>query len=754
MRIDKIVNEAPQRVAIIFGRFNPPHYGHKAAWETASKFDQWFVGTNKSTIGEKDPLPYEVKIEAMKAVWPEVADHIMTEQSWFTMASKVYEQFGPVVLIVVTDETDKDWIMPVMVKNNGTEGPHGYYNFPKIVWQKAARISSATDLRGAVAKGDKAAFEKAAGVSADTPVAGSTFYEVVSKYLMPYLHAKAEKERIKAEREAAKAAKTKKESVTEVAPPGMEKWIKDRKPEFKKRYGDRWQEVLYATAWKQKKNESVEENAEQKFAVTYDIYGSNKEKPLYTKTRTVRAKSEQEAIEILRKLVGGTNYRVEKQGVAEGSDGAVSFREMIDVVDQHYPKYYAELSGSDISDKQFERAIVNAYKEIIKKQSVAEGKDNLESLRAKAKQISDKIDSIVQSGGRVGLDDPLSRQLKAIRNKIKQAKQGVAEGWKEKVGAAALAGAVATGASANTPKVPVDKAIQQATAVYNINKAVKKQKEKSKEETPKKTDKEVKEQGVAEEKTRLDPKCWDGYKKQGTKMKGGVRVNNCVKESFTPMQIALMEGGHSLYEDASTLNIGDPVIITGKGIEFEGTTGEIVEFGQDKKFVIVNLYNHGKHSFHSSDVSYNDYADSDEEEARMYDRGEFRDDFEESADKVAGRHDPEEFDDLVKRVGQRAKQGPMKTVWDPVKRVYKNVPVKQDTEEVDEASLATMRKYFAGDTDAKDQTKLAQMRDFFNKHRDDFSDGIQRKEFNSMASYQQWLERQGMKKISKDKPKG
>lgn len=29
---------------------------------------------------------------------------------------------------------------------------------------------------------------------------------------------------------------------------------------------------------------------------------------------------------------------------------------------------------------------------------------------------------------------------------------------------------------------------------------------------------------------RLDDKCWDGYKKQGTKMKGGKRVNNCVKK--------------------------------------------------------------------------------------------------------------------------------------------------------------------------------------------------------------------------------
>jgi hypothetical protein len=40
-----------------------------------------------------------------------------------------------------------------------------------------------------------------------------------------------------------------------------------------------------------------------------------------------------------------------------------------------------------------------------------------------------------------------------------------------------------------------------------------------------------KEAGVDEEKQRLDPSCWKGYKKQGTKMKGGTRVNNCVPVS-------------------------------------------------------------------------------------------------------------------------------------------------------------------------------------------------------------------------------
>ena len=35
-----------------------------------------------------------------------------------------------------------------------------------------------------------------------------------------------------------------------------------------------------------------------------------------------------------------------------------------------------------------------------------------------------------------------------------------------------------------------------------------------------------------EAKQQLDPKCWTGYRKDGTKMKGGKRVNNCVKENF------------------------------------------------------------------------------------------------------------------------------------------------------------------------------------------------------------------------------
>jgi hypothetical protein len=51
---------------------------------------------------------------------------------------------------------------------------------------------------------------------------------------------------------------------------------------------------------------------------------------------------------------------------------------------------------------------------------------------------------------------------------------------------------------------------------------------------------------VDEAKQRLDPSCWKGYKKSGTKMKGGTRVNNCVPVSEDAEQ--LMAGFIKLLE--------------------------------------------------------------------------------------------------------------------------------------------------------------------------------------------------------------
>jgi len=175
--------EATETVGIIFGRFNPPHQGHKAAWEEAAKNTHWYVGTNKSTIGPKDPLPFDIKIQAMETIWPEIKGHIIPEQTWWSLAAAVYKKHGEINLKIITDETDAKVFVPGLQKSNGVESKHGYFKFKSIEWQQAPRVSSATELRAAVANDDPKKFAKAAGVPADTKVAGEPFFDLVKYYL-------------------------------------------------------------------------------------------------------------------------------------------------------------------------------------------------------------------------------------------------------------------------------------------------------------------------------------------------------------------------------------------------------------------------------------------------------------------------------------------------------------------------------------------------------------------------------------------
>jgi nicotinamide mononucleotide adenylyltransferase len=185
MRLRELFEAVDNDVAIIFGRFNPPHKGHKAAWELMRKdSSNWFVGTNASTQGPKDPLPYDVKIEAMKAVDPTVEGHLMSSQSWLTMISELYEKFPKAKLIVYTDE---EWVVKTINQYNGVEGKaHGFYDYASIEHRPTPRVSSATELRAAVQAGDRESFTRAAGIDADTEVAGKPYFDLVAEYLLPY----------------------------------------------------------------------------------------------------------------------------------------------------------------------------------------------------------------------------------------------------------------------------------------------------------------------------------------------------------------------------------------------------------------------------------------------------------------------------------------------------------------------------------------------------------------------------------------
>lgn len=176
-------------IGVCFGRFNPPHRGHREVWKAASTNPIWYVGTNQDTAGPKDPLPYDIKLQCMAAVWPKVAGHVVPEQSLLTLASSVYGKYGENVHLKVY--TDEEWLYKTLMQYNGvSDKPHGTYKFAQIDWIKTERLASATNLRAAVRSDDRHAFYKDAGIkpSATVDVNGEQWpvFDVVAHYLNKY----------------------------------------------------------------------------------------------------------------------------------------------------------------------------------------------------------------------------------------------------------------------------------------------------------------------------------------------------------------------------------------------------------------------------------------------------------------------------------------------------------------------------------------------------------------------------------------
>jgi len=113
-------------------------------------------------------------------------------------------------------------------------------------------------------------------------------------------------------------------------------------------------------------------------------------------------------------------------------------------------------------------------------------------------------------------ENPGSKLKTAVTTKPSKLKKGSKSAKRRKSFCARMSGMKKAHASAKTkrnPDSPINKALRRwnCESIEDMRNLI-----------------ENAERMIAEEKKRLDPKCWDGYKKQGTKMKGGVRVNNCV----------------------------------------------------------------------------------------------------------------------------------------------------------------------------------------------------------------------------------
>ena len=247
MRLRELFEAPQKRTAVVaFGRMNPPTIGHQKLVEALKSHNgDHYVFLSQSQKPKTDPLPFTDKLRYAKFFFPEITighPDVRTPMDMMVML----QNLGYTDIIYVAGSDRVEGFKKLFNDYNGKPDKSGKigYTFDSIEVVSAgerdpdadgAEGMSASKMRQAAADNDLESFTN--GVP--RPEVAEEMFAAVRQGM---------------------GIKDKEEVVAEDAPPGMEKWIKDRKEEFKKRYGADWEEVLYATAWKQHNNKTNESN--------------------------------------------------------------------------------------------------------------------------------------------------------------------------------------------------------------------------------------------------------------------------------------------------------------------------------------------------------------------------------------------------------------------------------------------------------------------------------------------------------------
>ena len=243
-------------VVFSFGRFNPPTVGHeKLIKKVESVAEQnkadFYIYPSWSQSPDKDPLPHEVKFKYMKKAFPKYAKNIISNKKCKTaihVLTKLYDAGYDKVMMVVGSDRISEFDR-LLNKYNGKKAVHGFYEFSDGVEIVSAgerdpdaqgvEGMSASKMRKAAVDGDLDSFKS--GVPNMSGSDKENLYNDVRKWM-----------NVKEEVQERKLTSDEKNK--------LEKYIlklKKKSAEFKKNYGDKWKEVMYAVATKLAKGESM-----------------------------------------------------------------------------------------------------------------------------------------------------------------------------------------------------------------------------------------------------------------------------------------------------------------------------------------------------------------------------------------------------------------------------------------------------------------------------------------------------------------
>lgn len=183
MRLINLFEERQRKhVSFCFGRMNPPTIGHARLINTvarASAGGDYFIFLSHTQDAKKNPLDYNTKVEFIKRMFPQHADHVSYGglRTIMEIAGFLYDHGYTDVTFVCGDDRIPAF-QKLLNDYNGKEGGNVYYKFnsinlvssgPRDPDDDGIAGASASAARAAAVEGNKAEFKKITGAGRFAP---------------------------------------------------------------------------------------------------------------------------------------------------------------------------------------------------------------------------------------------------------------------------------------------------------------------------------------------------------------------------------------------------------------------------------------------------------------------------------------------------------------------------------------------------------------------------------------------------------
>ena len=177
---DRMAAGAPTHASFCFGRMNPPTVGHaellKVTEESANGGD-YYVFLSKKQEPKENPLPYQIKLEFIREMFPNHAQHIIEDESIKTpiLAMDWLYQKGVRAITLVAGKTDLPGMMK-MAESWNSKSVRSKYSRDEVILNFVSSGDredgadgiqgvSATEARRAAMAGDIKKFQETTGTT-------------------------------------------------------------------------------------------------------------------------------------------------------------------------------------------------------------------------------------------------------------------------------------------------------------------------------------------------------------------------------------------------------------------------------------------------------------------------------------------------------------------------------------------------------------------------------------------------------------